>query len=55
MLIKCNKLLFILTILLVRSGLDGGGGGGGSGCCSESVGVLLDGLLDDTRDNDDPN
>lgn len=41
-------------MLLVRSGREGGGGGGGSGCCSESVGVLLEGLLDDTRDRDEP-
>lgn len=41
-------------MLFVRSGLEGGGGGGGSGCCSESVGVLLEGLLEDTRDNEEP-
>lgn len=44
----------IHTILFVRSGLEGGGGGGGSGCCSESVGVLLEGLLEDTRDKEEP-
>lgn len=41
-------------MLFVRSGLEGGGGGGGSGCCSESVGVLLEGLLEDTRDSEEP-
>ena len=42
----------ILTILLVRSGREGGGGGGSG--CSVSVGVDDDGLLEDTRDTDDP-
>lgn len=41
-----------LTILLVRSGRDGGGGGGSG--CSVSVGVDDDGLLEDTRETDDP-
>lgn len=41
-----------LTILLVRSGRDGGGGGGSG--CSVSVGVDDDGLLDDTRDTEEP-
>lgn len=40
------------TILLVRSGLEGGGGGGSG--CSVSVGVEDEGLLEDTRDTDEP-
>lgn len=36
----------------MRSGREGGGGGGSG--CSVSVGVDDDGLLDDTRDTDDP-
>lgn len=39
-------------MLLVLSGLDGGGGGGSG--CSVSVGVDEEGLLDDTRDTDEP-
>lgn len=39
-------------MLLVRSGREGGGGGGSG--CSVSVGVDDDGLLDDTRDTEDP-
>lgn len=44
--------MWVLTILLVRSGLDGGGGGGSG--CSVSVGVDDEGLLEDTLDTDDP-
>lgn len=36
----------------MRSGREGGGGGGSG--CSVSVGVEDDGLLEDTRDTDDP-
>lgn len=36
----------------MRSGRDGGGGGGSG--CSVSVGVDDDGLLDETRDTDEP-
>lgn len=36
----------------MRSGREGGGGGGSG--CSVSVGVEDEGLLDDTRDTDDP-
>lgn len=39
-------------MLLVRSGLEGGGGGGSG--CSVSVGVEDEGLLDDTRDTEEP-
>lgn len=39
-------------MLLVRSGREGGGGGGSG--CSVSVGVEEDGLLDDTRDTEEP-
>lgn len=42
----------VLTMLLVRSGREGGGGGGSG--CSVSVGVDDDGLLDDTRDTEEP-
>lgn len=41
-----------LTMLLVRSGLEGGGGGGSG--CSVSVGVDDEGLLEDTRETDEP-
>lgn len=44
--------MLVLTILLVRSGREGGGGGGSG--CSVSVGVDDDGLLEDTRDTEEP-